>query len=126
MFQHDFSAFDLRSSTRAHRSAGAPLPLWLQGWRALRFAAGAVVKAAGKAAQGLARRRREAATVRELSALRDRELRDIGIERFQIRAIAKSMAHNEEDPRRQSRELQPPQRKMNLVHDRGPLQPCCS
>lgn len=62
----------------------------------LRSALATGVRLSGRAFQGLARWRVQRQVVRELSALDDRVLRDIGIERGDIRAIARGFVLNSE------------------------------
>ena len=126
MFQQDHSEFALRSSQAVYRSEEGALPLWRNVRRAFGFAVSAVAKSIAGIVESARRRHREAVTVRELSALRDRELRDIGIERADIRFIARSMAQNDKDPRRQRQASLHPQANMTLVSGQPPLQPCCS
>ena len=125
MFQQDHSEFALRSSEPVFRSTEGALPLWQHGRRAVGFAVSAVAKATAGVVESMRRRHREAVTVRELSALRDRELRDIGIERDEIRFIARTLAQNEEDPRRQRTATRQAKAGLTLARNQGPLQPCC-
>ncbi len=126
MFQQDTSEFELRSSEPVHRSAEGPLPLWLRACGAVCAAVNAAAAASVRIVDALQRHHREAVTVRELSALRDRELRDIGIERDEIPLIARSMAHDGVDPRRNGQAPgHPAEAKPALVRTHGPLQPCC-
>lgn len=125
MFQQDTSEFDLRSSKPVYPSAVGPLPLWLQVCRAICVATRAAAATGARVVDGFQRRHREAVTVRELSALRDRDLRDIGIERGDIPVIARAMAHDQADPRRRGAALGPAENTPRLVRGQGPLQPCC-
>lgn len=125
MFQQDHSEIALRSSEPVYRSTEGPLPLWLQGWRAVGTVVSAAATAIARIVEGLERRHREAVTVRELSALRDRELRDIGIERGDIRLIARAMAHDEADPRKHNTAGRPWQGNVASFPRQTPLQPCC-
>ncbi len=129
MFQDDYRDAALPISRAAYRRDVVGVPLWLHGWRALRSAAGTAARQFAWVVETLERSGREAVTVRELSALRDKELRDIGIERSQIPFIARSLAQ-EEDPRRvarsQHRENVFGRDDLTLISRQNPAQPCCS
>ncbi len=126
MLQHDISEVVASSSRPVYRAAAGEPPLWLHGWRALRSSSIAALAPLSGLARTLHRWRREAITVRELSALRDRELRDIGIERDDIPSIAKSLAKNNAAPRPATRPTARPAAILKLVPRQEPAQPCCS
>jgi len=67
---------------------------------ALHYALAVGREAAHAAAEALGRRRRRRATVRELQALDDRLLRDIGVGRAEIPQIADNLAHRPSLPER--------------------------
>lgn len=122
MLQRDYSEFAVSSSHPVYRATAGETPLWLQGWRALQSSARVVSGPFMVAARALHRWRREAVTIRELSALRDRDLRDIGIERSEIPAIARSMAGDLPNPRRAAHAAL----VLKVVPRQGSAQPCCS
>lgn len=122
MLQRDYSELAVSSSHTLYRSTAGETPLWLQGLRALQSSVRIVSGPFVVAARTLHRWHREAVTIRELSALRDRDLRDIGIERSEIPAIAKSMADDLPDPRRAIHATP----VLKVVPRQGPAQPCCS
>ena len=100
MLQRDYSELAVSSSHPFYRATGGETSLRQQGGRALGSWATAVLPSLTKIVRTLDRWHREAVTIRELSALRDRELRDIGIERNEIPMIARSMADGRVAPRR--------------------------
>ena len=122
MLQRDYSELTVSSPRSLYGAAAGETQLWQHGWRALRTSAKAALAPLSAAAHALHRWRREAVTIRELSALRDRELRDIGIERSEIPSIARSMADE--------RMAKPPKARiapiLKVVPRQGPAQPCCS
>ena len=122
MSQRDYSEFTVSSSHALFSATAGETPLWQRGWRALRSSAKAALAPLSAVVHTLHRWRREAVTIRELSALRDRELRDIGIERGEIPSIARSMADDHGAPRREAR-IAP---ILRVVPRQGPAQPCCS
>lgn len=122
MLQRDYSEFAVSSSHPVYRTTAGETPLWLQGWRALRSSARIVSEPFVAVARTLHRWRRETVTIRELSALRDRDLRDIGIERSEIPAIARSMADDLPASRRAAHAVP----ILKAVPRQGPAQPCCS
>ena len=122
MLQRDYSELAVSSSHPLYRAAAGETPLWLRGWRALQSSARIVSTPFVVAARALDRWRREIVTIRELSALRDRDLRDIGIERSEIPAIARSMADDLPDPRRAAQAAP----ILKVVPRQGSAQPCCS
>ena len=121
MSQRDYSEFTVSSSHALYSAAAGETSLWQNGWRALRSSAKAALVPLSAAADALHRWRREAVTIRELSALRDRDLRDIGIERGDIPAIARSMVDARVAPRPATR-FTP---ILKVVPRQGPVQPCC-
>ena len=122
MLQRDYSELAVSSSHPVYRATAGETPSWLQGWRALRSLARIVSEPFLVAARTLHRWRREAVTIRELSALRDRDLRDIGIERSEIPAIAGSMADDLPASRRAAHAVP----ILKAVPRQGSAQPCCS
>ena len=121
MLQRDYSELTVSSSHALYSATAGEKPFWRLGWRALRSSAQAVLALLSVAVRTLHRWRRQAVTIRELSALRDRELRDIGIERGEIPKIAKSMADGRVAPRPAARSAP----ILQVVPRQGPAQPCC-
>lgn len=122
MLQRDYSELAVSSSHPFYRTTGGETPLRQQGWRALGSWATAALPSLTRIVRTLHRWRREAITIRELSALRDRELRDIGIERGEIPAIARSMADGGVASRRAAH-VAP---VLKVVPRQGSVQPCCN
>ena len=121
MLQRDYSELAVSSSHPFYGATGRETPLRQQGWRALGFWATAAWPSLTGIVRTLHRWRREAVTIRQLSALRDRELRDIGIERNQIPAIARSMADGSVAAHRAARTAP----ALKVVPRQGSAQPCC-
>ena len=122
MLQRDYSELAVSSSHPFYGATGGETPLRQQGWRVLPLWATAALASLTRIGRTLHRWHREAVTIRELSALRDRELRDIGIERGEIPAIARSMADGGVASRRAARSAP----VLKVVPRQGPAQRCCS
>lgn len=129
MFQQDYSEFAFSSSTNGLARSAVRVPLWLQAWRLLRLVGGGFGARTGRLAEALDRLHSEAVTVRELSALSNRDLYDIGIDRSEIRSIAREMAQGKGQTRQraQARQAVEPTEAslLTLVPRQKPTQPCC-
>lgn len=92
-------ASDLSQRERLRRANEARLTAWAEAWNRLAADLQAGRAALAGLAARLQRMRREAATLRELRALDDRILRDIGLSRAEIREAVRNPRPRRPAPR---------------------------